>query len=273
MIIILVISIAVLGLVAAYVYLLVHRVDVGLLSLLVAEVVYIAVGPNGSLLGAVHLSPLDAVSLCLFVAGVIRTCTTMKKSIRTARVLAFGYAAIFAISVARGLSENGVFVAGNESRGFVGSLVAVLYFLTAPVDPKSVRRYTLSYLGFGAALCLITMLAAAGLQVGVGAREQTDIAAGDGRYLPSDGAAAIAVCGFLSLAILCYRRGGIQSHVLPVVFMTFAVYLRHRTVWGDAVGRRRVDAADRRPAVSARPSSRIDCRCSCGRSGLVWRQS
>jgi O-antigen ligase len=53
----------------------------------------------------------------------------------------------------------------------------------------------------------------------------------DGRYLPATGAAAIAVCGFISLAWLQYRKRGLATQLVPMIFMSAAIYLRHRTVW------------------------------------------
>lgn len=215
---------------AAYVHLLSRRVDAGLISLLLVELVYSAVGPNAALFGPIHLSPLDAVSLSLVVAGVIRTFRVVR-SIHITRLLALAYAALLAFSLVRGFSANGLLIAGNEARGFIGPLVATLYFLTAPVDAQSVRKYTLCYLYFGGALCAIATLAAVGVPVGISAWDRGDAAALEGRYLPADGAAAIAVCGFLSLALMRYRKSGFVSQLLPVMFMAVAIYLRHRTVW------------------------------------------
>jgi hypothetical protein len=215
---------------AAYVHLLVRRVDAGLISLLLVELVYQAVGPNATLFGPIHLSPVDAVSLCLFIAGIIRA-SRVVRSIHTTRLLALGYVALLAFSLIRGIIANGMLIAGNEARGFIGPLVATLYFLTAPADIQSVRKYTRCYLYFGAALCAIAALAAAGVAVGMSAWDRADAAAIEGRYLPADGAAAIAVCGFLSLAVMRYHKRGFVNQLVPVTFMAVAIYLRHRTVW------------------------------------------
>ena len=213
-----------------YIYLLSRHVVLGLISLLGAELFSIAFGINSQQLGGIHVDPLDAVSICLLVAGIVRTSQTLR-SINTIRLLAIGYAAIFAISLGRGFYSNGILTAANESRSFVGPLVAALYFLTAPADDWSVRRYTWIYSSFGVGLCLIAVLAAAGLPVGMTAWASADKAGVDGRYLPATGAAAIAVCGFISLAWLQYRKRGLATQLVPMIYMSAAIYLRHRTVW------------------------------------------
>jgi hypothetical protein len=213
-----------------YVYLLSRHIVLGLISLLGAELFSIAFGINSEQLGSIHLDPLDAVSICLLGAGIIRTAQTLR-TINTSRLVAVGYTALLAMSLGRGFYSNGVLAAANESRSFVGPLVAVLYFLTAPADDRSVRKYFWLYLSFGAGLCLIAILAAFGLPIGMTAWATADKTAIDGRYLPATGAAAIAVCGFISLAWLQYRKRGLGTQLVPMIFMSAAIYLRHRTVW------------------------------------------
>ena len=170
-----------------YIYLLSLRVDLGLISLLVADLITTAVGDKSQIFGGMHLGPFDVVSICLLCAGIIRTGKAMKR-INATRTIAVGYLALFAISLGRGLYENGLLVAANESRGFIGPLVAMLYFLTSPADEKSIRRYTLTYLYFGAALCVVAVLAAAGLPLGINALSSSEITGLDGRYLPASAA-------------------------------------------------------------------------------------
>jgi hypothetical protein len=107
----------------------------------------------------------------------------------------------------------------------------MLYFLDAPVDEKSVRRYVQGYLVFGAALCVVAILAAAGLPVGTSAWAHSAIAAADHRYLPSSAAAAIGVCGFFALARASYYGHGFLAQLQAPAFFLVAIYLRHRTVW------------------------------------------
>ena len=223
-------TLAAFALVVFYVYLLSVHVDWGLVSLLVAELFHIAFGPTSQVLGGIHLDPLDAVSLCLLAAGIIRTFRTLK-SINLTRFLAVAYLLLVAVSLARGFYANGILAAANESRSFVGPIVAALYFLTAPTDRTSVRRYIMSYLYFGAALAAVAALAAAGLPLGMNAWADSSSVAVDGRYLPATGAAALAVCGFISLAWNRYQKTGLLYQVVPVMFVATAIYLRHRTVW------------------------------------------
>lgn len=226
------IALTVLALLLYYIHLLSLRVDLGLVSLLAVQLYNITFGMNSGMLGGANLSPLDVVSICLLIAGTIRSVQRLKR-INVAMLLALGYAALLAFSIVRGVPTNGFFTAMNESRAFVGKLLCMLYFLTAPTDEQSLRRYTYIYLYFGAALCVVTVLAAAGLPVGVTTLSflaGVDVAS-DGRYLPASGAQAIAVCGLLSLALLRYRQGGLKCRLLLLMYLFFAVYLRHRTVW------------------------------------------
>jgi hypothetical protein len=224
------ITLAALALGFCYIYFLSRHVVLGLISLLCAELFSISFGINSQELGGIHLDPLDVVSLCLLAAGIVRTAQALR-SLNTIHFISIGYAALFAVSLGRGCFLNGLLAAANESRSFVGPLVAALYFLTAPTDERSVRRYTWLYLSFGAALCLVAALAAAGIPVGMTSWSTADTTAVDGRYLPATGAAAIAACGFISLAWLQYRKRGMGTQLLPMMFMAGAIYLRHRTVW------------------------------------------
>ena len=224
------IELSVLVLVLAGIYVVYRNPLIGFVSLLAAEFIEIAFGLGNRLIGGVHLDPLDVVSICLLIAGALRTAQSLK-TINATRLFAVGYVLLFAVSLARGFYSNGLFAAANESRSFVGPLIAALYFLTVPADDKSVRRYVSLYLAFGVALCLVAVAAAAGLPVGMTTWGSADASAVDGRYLPATGAAAIAVCGFLALARFRYWKRGMANQLLPMAFMAVAVYLRHRTVW------------------------------------------
>jgi hypothetical protein len=176
----------------------------------------------------VHISALDGVFLALLLAGLIRFVRGLHL-LRLPHLLASVYFLVFAASFALGCKANGLFAAANESRGFIGPLAAMLYFADAAVDPASIRRIVRLYLLFGAALCVIAVLAAAGLSVGVAA--QTHSAAADHRYLPSNAAAILAICGFLALARAAYTANRLLDHLWPGVFFLIAIGLRHRTVW------------------------------------------
>ena len=221
---------AALVLVLAYVYLLFRWPFIGLVSLLAGEFIDYAFGLNNRLIGGIHLDPLDVISICLLIAGLFRSFQHIRR-INVMTLLCVGYLLLFTISLGRGIVANGFFAAANESRGFTGPLTAMLYFVTAPADPRALRKYTLAYLYFGAVLCVAAILAAAGLPIGINAMGQADVAGLDGRYLPSGAAAAIAVCGFLSLALFRNRAPGLMRSIIPMAFLCIAVYLRHRTIW------------------------------------------
>lgn len=213
-----------------YIYILSRRVEWGLMSLLAIQLYSITFGLNSGLFGGVHLNPHDGVCICLLAAGVIRSAQRLN-SLNSTRLAALGYLAVFAVSLVRGLYANGVLTASNESRGFVGPLLAALYFVTAPTDNESLRRYAKWYLYFGAALCFVAALAAVGLPVGMAALGSLNSEGTSGRYLPATGAEAIAICAFLSLAVYRYWGGGLLARSLPVMYFLVAIYLRHRTVW------------------------------------------
>ncbi len=221
---------AALVLVLAYVYLLFRWPFIGLVSLLAGEFIDYAFGLNNRLIGGIHLDPLDAISICLLFAGMFRSFQHIRR-INVMTLLCVGYLMLFAMSLCRGIFANGFLTAANESRGFIGPLTAMLYFVTVPADPRALRKYTLAYLYFGAALCIAAGLAAAGLPIGLNAMEQSDVLGLDGRYLPAGAAAAIAVCGFLSLAVFRHKSTGLVRPIIPIAFLCVAVYLRHRTVW------------------------------------------
>jgi len=229
------IALAVLITVLSYIYLLARNVELGLMSLLAVELFNITFGLNSGLFGGVHLSPVDIVSICLLAAGVVRLAQRIN-NLNTSFLLAFGYATIFAFSLLRGFHANGILTASNESRGFVGPLVAVLYFVTAPADDYALSRYTRMYLYFGGALCVVAALAAAGLPVGMAAWGGLDTEGASGRYLSATGAEAIAVCGFLALARYRYWGGGLLARSLPAIYFLVAIYLRHRTIWVMLLG-------------------------------------
>lgn len=223
-------ALSALTLVLAYVYVLFRNPFAGFTSLLAAEFIDMAFGVNNRLVGGIHLDPLDAVSICLLIAGCLRSVQRVR-TITVVSMLSFGYLVLFAMSLGRGLYANGFLTVANESRGFTGPLTAMLYFVTVPTDAKALRKYTLAYLWLGAALCVAAALAAAGLPIGINALSQAETLGTDGRYLPAGAAAVIAICGFLSLALYRNRTSGLVRSMIPMVYLCIAVYLRHRTVW------------------------------------------
>lgn len=223
-------AVALFGIGLLSIYLMARHVVVGLFSLLAVNFLNLTFGMNATTFGRLHLNALDAVYIGLLIAGLFR-CLRGFRFLNATRVLAIGYLLVFALSLARGFNTNGVFATANEARGFVGPLLAMLYFLDAPVDEGSVRRYVQGYLIFGAALCVVAVLAATGLPVGVSAWAHSAAAGADNRYLPSSAAATICVCGFLALARSSYDTHGVLAQLQASAFFLVAIYLRHRTVW------------------------------------------
>lgn len=213
--------------VSGLILLLVRRIEVGLFCLLAVELLDLTFGVNATVVGRLHLSALDVVSMCLLAAGAIRFVHSLRV-ICFARVLAAGYVVLFLWSFARGCTANGFLAAANEARGFIGPLAAMLYFSDAAVDEESIRRLVRLYLLFGFGLCLVMLLAIAGLPVGLAAIAHPVV---DDRVLPSGAAAAIALCGFFSLANTRSDARRLIDLVLPPLFFIAAIALRHRTVW------------------------------------------
>ena len=211
-----------------YIYILIRRTDVGFISVLIGNLYLVFTGDPQSVVGGYHLSGFDAVLICLLVAGVARA---MRRAnvLTLPRVLAFVFIGFFALSLVRGFYSHGIATASNESRGFVGTLIGFLYFLDADVDERSLRLYVNSFVVFSLGLCGVAVLAALGFHVGTAAIVGIDI--GDQRYIPAQAASALAVSWVLSLGIRQYHKRGIAAQVLPIIFLTFAIYMSHRTVW------------------------------------------
>ena len=208
------------------IWVLVRWTEAGLCSLLGVEFFDLVFGKDSALIGHLHLSALDAVSMTLLAAGAIRFARSLR-TIDASRLLVTGYLVLFVCSFVRGYSSNGLLAAANEARGFVGPLAAMLYFANAPASGNLMHRVARIYLIFAAGLCTVMLLAVAGLSVGL-VETANPV---DDRVLPSAAAATIAICGFFAVARATYVRWGLTDHILPVVFFAAAIALRHRTVW------------------------------------------
>jgi hypothetical protein len=215
-----------------YVYQLSQHVTLGFVSLLGVELLNFTFGTSQGLLAGFHLDPFDFVGICLLLASGTRTARSMNR-LHASRLFALVCMALLMVSVARGLVTYDLKTVGDEGRGLVASVAGMLYFLTAPTDPKSMRRYTWLYLYFGLALCVVAVLATAGLNVGgtAWARGSDNLAALGGRALPASAAAAISTCVFLSLGLARNAKRKWAYSLMPTIFLVFAIYLRHRTVW------------------------------------------
>lgn len=215
------------GLVAvgAFVYQLSRNVVFGWYCLLAANLIGVALGLSQVTIGSLHLDAFDFVNLCLLAAGIIRFFYRVKQPGR-ARLIILAYLVIFSASLFRGMILFGIQSASNDARGFVGGILAMLYFFTSPTDPLTIRKTLTAYLYFGVGLVIVAVLHYAGLNVGTAVVDEKD------RALPSASGETIALCFFIGLGWITHRRRGSQilRWLLPV-FAGMAVILQHRTVW------------------------------------------
>ena len=230
---ILFVGIAIFPLLLVYIYYLSRSVFFGWISLLAVLLYDYSFGANVHNVAGLNLTVVDVVEISLLIAGIIRTIPRLRER-NTARMFAVGYLGIFAFSLMRGIAANGFAHAASGSRIFVGFLIGCAYFLTAPVDSNSVRKYVHAYLYYSLGLVLVACLAYGGMDIGGIAWVQHDplgVVMLNGRLLPSACALAIAFCFFFSLAVSCHRSRAVSSKWLTAIFLGLAMFLRHRTVW------------------------------------------
>jgi O-antigen ligase len=142
-----------------------------------------------------------------------------------ARLIVLAYLVIFSASLFRGMILFGVQPASNDARGFVGGILAMLYFFTAPTDPQTIKKILMAYLSFGVGLVIVAGLHYAGLNVGTAVLDEKD------RALPSASGEIIALCFFIGLAWITHRKAPQILRWLLPVFAGMAIILQHRTVW------------------------------------------
>lgn len=212
------------ALVCAFIYMASRSIVFGWYCLLVANLLYVALGSNQMMLGGLHLDVVDFASLVLLGAGVIRSFNRINLP-GNARIVSLAYLLVFAFSLLRGIDAFGVQQASNQARGLVGEVLAMLYFFTSPTDPETIKKILVAYLRFGAALVAVAILHYAGISVGSAAIDEKD------RALPSASGEAIALCFFIGLGWITYRRAPRNLRWLSPVFAGMAVVLQHRTVW------------------------------------------
>jgi HAMP domain-containing protein len=235
-------AIAILPVLFVYIYYVSRSVLLGWVSLLVVLLYDYSLGATVYSPGGVNLSIVDIVEMSLLVAGIIRTIQQFRKR-DTGRTIAFLYLGIFAFSLARGTMAHGFVHAAAGSRLFVGMLTACTYFLSAPADPKSVRKYLLAYIYYGVALAFVAFLANAGLRVGMIASlakqgdelEVMRTLEQGSRLLAANCALTLTFCFFLTLAYSRYRSNGDLFKWLSALFLGLTVFLRHRSVWAVLV--------------------------------------
>lgn len=230
---VLILAVASLPLLVIMVYCLSRSVLLGWICLLTLLLYTHTFGIERYQVGFLNIDVVDICELCLIVAGVVRTIPRLRER-NAARTYVLVYLCIFAFSLARGIIAHGIAHAGNDSRPLAAFLIACLYFLTAPADPESVRKYVRVFMYFGLGLVLVGLLASMGLHVGLIASARGDAfvsAGGEDRVLPADSGLAIAFCFFFSLANSQSRINSVIRKCLPGVFFLMAVYLRLRTTW------------------------------------------
>ena len=218
------------GIFGFYTYLVSRHVLIGWCSLLAIMLLSYTFQLNVPSIGGLNLRPLDIVQICLLIAGTVRTLARWREP-NTPRLLGALYLVLFLFSLVRGTVVYGFAAAANESRGYVGVLIGILYFLTAPADLISIRKYVDIYLWYSGALVLVAVLAYSGLDVGLAATASSRDSGADGRWLPAAAVASFAVSFLFSLGLVQYHRRTILMKCLPLIFLITAIYLRHRTVW------------------------------------------
>jgi hypothetical protein len=231
--VILILELVILGCFAVYAWLLSRSVLLGWISILVVQLYEFSFGIRQVRAGGIHLDPVDIVSIGLLFAGILRTLPRLGER-NTPRIIGLGFLVVFAFSLIRGAEVNGFVTAANEARGFVPMVASVLYFLTAPTDPRSIRKFIRFYLYYSLAFVVVAILAYGGLHVGGTAWLHAN--AGDtdtieDRLLPATAALGIALCFFFSLAWTSHRGSNALIRWLPPIFLGTAIFLRHRSVW------------------------------------------
>ena len=158
-------AVAAVPIVLLYIYALSRNVGFGWACLLAAFFYDYTFGTDTYNIAGLNLKAIDLIQICLLAAGVIRTIPRLGER-SAGRNIVLGYLAVFSMSFLRGVSAHGFAHAANGARLFVGLLIALLYFLTAPVDVDSVRKYVHYYMYYALGLTMVAILAYAGVKIG-----------------------------------------------------------------------------------------------------------
>lgn len=214
-----------------YVRKLAQEVKWGWASLLLVQLYSAALGISQTSLGSFHLDINDAVIICLLIAGVVRSLRRIREG-STAQTLLMFYIGFFVFSLLRGIASNGVFAAGNEARGLVAPVVAMLYFFTTPTDEADVRTMVRLYLYYAAALITVALVAYAGAPIGYHAAGNLDAANGSNdRLIGATYAGAVALAFLFASGWDSYRMASKFVRWMLPVSLAMVIILRHRTVW------------------------------------------
>jgi hypothetical protein len=219
--------VALTGLLALSYYLSTHFLA-GWYCFLAANTLGFALGYNSTGIVGINLNPSDFINLALLIAGAMRFSVRFRFSgiVRLASTVFF---IVYLCSLVRGMFLYGFFAPSNESRGFIGEILGMLYLATIPTDSATLRKVVRAFLWFGGSLVGIAVLHYMGFQVGQ--TEEANIGDERNRAVPSSAAQAIAICFFLSLGWMSYYKVPRWFKLLPPVFAGMAIVLQHRTVW------------------------------------------
>lgn len=215
------------------VWLFVRNFMLAWICVLAVNLLNFTVGTDQLLLAGVHLNPVDALYFCLLPAGIIRS-RFHELRFSALNLLIVSYVLLFFFSVARGLAIFSLTTVGNEARGLIGEVLALLYFTTIPPSIKIVKKVVLAQIVFSAALVLVCIAHYAGLQVGgsVGVNGNTSLTEGMlDRALPASAAASIEISLLFAASWAVYRKHSQWLPVAVVLFTAAVVILQHRSVW------------------------------------------
>jgi hypothetical protein len=207
-----------------FVYQLSKNVLLGWYCLLAVALMSVATDLSQVTIGGLHLDAEDMVNLSLLAAGVVRFMPRAQLPGK-ARLIILAYLLSYGFCILRGMVLFGVQAAGNEARGLVGEILAMLYFFTTPTDLQTIRKILTAYLWFGAALVMIAVLHYVGMDIGPIRFDEKD------RALPSASGEAIALCFFIGLGWITRRKSPPILRWLLPIFAGMVIVLQHRTVW------------------------------------------
>jgi hypothetical protein len=203
------------------------------ICVLSANLLNFTFGSDQLLLAGIHLNPLDALYFCLLPAGMIRS-RFHELRFSALNLLVMGYVFLFFLSVARGLGVFSLTTVGNEGRGLIGEVLALVYFTTIPSSPRLVKKIVMAQIVFSVALVLVCVAHYAGAPVGgtLGVNGNAALVEGSiDRALPAPAAASIEISLLFAASWVVYRN---YSKWFPVLIATFAaavIILQHRSVW------------------------------------------
>lgn len=202
----------------------------GWYALLIVSALGYAVGADSARFAGIHIFPSDALYFCLLAAGAIRS-RVWELRFSPLSLTVMAYVGIFVLSMTRGLLQFEVTTVGPEARGFIGEIVAVIYFITVPHDREVIRKVVRAMILFAAFLVLIVVLHYAGLPVGVDMTLDPTIKIDRALQATAVGSIELALI-FAAFWWTWEERGSRWMFVATVVFTTCVVGLQHRTVWG-----------------------------------------